>query len=489
MSINTKDMSLRKTKIVSSIGPATRSLEKIEQLFLSGVNVFRMNFSHDVHEEHKSTFENIRTVSKKYNVSLATLADMQGPKLRVGKFQEDKIFLEKDQKFILDMNSELGDSKRVCLPHPEIFEALKEGDYLLVDDGKVRLQVEKFSSNYAETRVIVPGYISNAKGVNFPSGILKLNALTEKDLRDLDYAISLGVDYIALSFVQLASDVEYAKSIIKNKAKIISKVEKPSAVEHIVDIVKVSDGIMVARGDLGVELPAHTVPAVQKLIIRECRRQSKPVIVATQMLDSMTNSPVPTRAEVSDVANAVYDGADAVMLSNETTVGKFPMETVTIMSNIIKDVEKDHLYWDSLDTSYRHITENHLKSNPEDKKLTTGRAISIATKNISESIGAEVIVTFSFKGTTVNRISHQRPNARILSLTDNKALFNQLSLNWGVTPLFVDKVSSFSEIVEIAENWLKTNNWVASGDKVVVVAGVPVNVGGITNSIRVIEIE
>jgi pyruvate kinase len=483
------NQAFRKTKIVSTIGPATRDIQMIEKLFLSGVNVFRMNFSHAIYDEHKLTFDNIKATAKKYGVSLGILADMQGPKLRVGKFKEEKYFLEKDQKFILDMKSELGDNKRVCLPHAQIFEALKEGDYLLVDDGKVRLQVEKFSSDYAETRVIVPGYISNSKGVNYPSGILKLSALTEKDLKDLDFALSLGVDYIGLSFVQLPADVEQAKNIIKGKAKVVSKIEKPSAVEHITGIVSVSDGIMVARGDLGVELPAQEVPIAQKMIIRECRRQSKPVIVATQMLDSMTTSPVPTRAEVSDVANAVYDGADAVMLSGETTVGSYPSETVEMMSNIIKEVEKDPLYWDSLETSYNHIINEYLKTHPEEIKISTGRAIANASKQIAENIDAQVIVTFSFKGTTVNRISHQKPNARILSLTDSKMLYNQMSLNWGVTPLFVDKVGSFSEIVEIAETWLKSNNWVKSGDKVLVVAGVPVNQGGITNSIRVIEIE
>lgn len=479
----------RRVKIVSSIGPVSRSLEMIESLFLAGVNVFRLNFSHAKYDEHKESYDNIRAVSKKYNKPVAILADMQGPKLRVAKFENGKAQLEVGQKFILDSKDELGTNLRVKLPHPEIFASLKEGDQLLVDDGRLRLQVEKFGSDFAETKVMVGGQISDSKGVNYPSGVLKLSILPPKDLKDLEFALSLGVDYIGLSFVQLPSDVEFARGLIKGRAKIISKIEKPSAVEHIVEIIKVSDGIMVARGDLGVEIPTQDVPVAQKRIIRECRRQSKPVIVATQMMDSMTTAPIPTRAEASDVANAVYDGADAVMLSGETTVGLYPVETVATMSNIIRAVESDPLYWDVLDTSYRHILNTYLEKNPQDKLLTVGRSIVTNAKQIAKDIDAKVIVAFTSTGTTAARISHQRPNAKILAITDNPDLYPQLCLNWGVSPLLVDKVSTFSEIVDLATEWLKKNNWVQSADKVVVIAGVPVNVGGITNSIRIVEIE
>ncbi len=479
----------KRVKIVSSIGPASRKMDVIEKLFLAGVNVFRLNFSHSIYEEHKESYDNIRAVSKKYNTPVAVLADMQGPKLRVGKFKNGKEELVKGQKFTLDLQGELGDNTRATLPHPEIFEALKKGDQLLIDDGKIRLQVEKFGKDFAETQVMVAGTISNAKGVNFPSGVLNLSILPPKDLKDLEFALSLGVDYIGLSFVQLPSDVHYARDLIKGRAKIISKIEKPSALEHIVDIITASDGIMVARGDLGVEIPTQDVPVAQKRIIRECRRQSKSVIVATQMMDSMTNSPIPTRAEASDVANAVYDGADAVMLSGETTVGIYPVETVDTMSNIIKAVEADPLYWDVLDASLNHINNTYLKQNPNNHCITTGRAIVVSAKKIAQEVGAKVIVAFSSKGTTVSRISHQRPNAKILAITDNSNLYNQLCLNWGVTPLLINPVSTFTEIVEISSVWLKDNKWVNIGDKIVVIAGVPVSVGGITNSIRVVEIE
>ena len=493
-----KDNNLKRVKIVSTLGPATRDIEMIEKLYLAGVNVFRLNFSHGSYEEQKYGYDNVRAIAKKYNASIAVLADMQGPKLRVSKFKDDKAELIVNQKFILDLKDDLGDNTRVKLPHPEIFQAVKEGDALLVDDGKIRLEVERFDSDFIETRVVVGGTISNAKGVNFPSGVLKLSSLTEKDLQDLDFALSIGVDYIGLSFVQLPSDVEYARDLIrakeknegKERTKIISKIEKPSAIEHIEEIIKASDAIMVARGDLGVEIPTEKVPVVQKAIIRECRKQSKPVIVATQMLDSMTYAPVPTRAEASDVANAVYDGADAVMLSGETTVGKYPVETVTTMANIVRSVESDDLYWDMLETSYKSIMNRVLDKEGKENYMTTGRSISMATKQLSEVLDAKVIVAFSSSGTTAHRISHQKPKAKMLAITDNKQLYNQLALSWGMSTLLSsEKITSFSEIVEIATSWLQENKWVSKGDKIVVVAGVPVIVGGITNTIRVIEIE
>lgn len=475
----------RRVKIVASVGPASRPLEVVKQLIVEGVNVFRLNFSHSSHEEQMESFNNIKRASAELGINVAILADMQGPKLRVGKFKNDQAEIKAGQKFVLDSNPDLGDETRVYLPHPQIFEALKEGDTLLIDDGKLRLVVESFNSNQAVTKVVVGGIISNAKGVNFPSGILKLASLTEKDLKDLDFALNLGVDYIGLSFVQLAADVEHAKSIINGRAKVISKIEKPSAIENISKIVEVSDGIMVARGDLGVEIPTERVPVMQKLIIGECRRQSKPVIVATQMLESMTHAPLPTRAEASDVANAVYDGADAVMLSGETTIGDYPVQTVRMMSNIIKSVEGDPIYWDILETSYNRFVDHYVSSNPEAKVLTVGRAIAKSAKQIADSIDAKVIVSFSSQGTTSNRICHQRPRARVLSMTDNEILYRQLNLNWGTTPLLINKIGSLSEIVEASISWLKENSWVEKGDKVLIVAGVPVGVGGITNSLRV----
>jgi pyruvate kinase len=472
----------KRVKIVATLGPATRSLDMIEKLYLTGVNVFRLNFSHSEYHEHKESYDNVRAVSKKYAANIGVFADLQGPKLRVGKFKEGKATLLVGQKFILDFKDELGDDKRVKLPHPEIFEALKEKDSLLIDDGKIRLVVDRCGPDFAETTVAVGGIISNSKGVNYPSGILKLSALTPKDLKDLDFALSLGVDYIALSFVQLPIDVEQARDIIKGRAKIISKIEKPSALEYIDEIIKVSDAIMVARGDLGVEIPAEKVPVAQKNIIRICRKYNKPVIVATQMLDSMTNMPIPTRAEASDVANAVFDGADAVMLSGETTVGLYPIETVQTMSNIIKQVEQDPYYWDNLDSSYEKIISSSVSN------TTTGMAIMHATKKIENLLNIKVIVAYSSKGVTINRISHQKPKAKILGITDNSNLVDQLALNWGVQPLLIEKVRSFSEVADFASDWLKKNNWVVEGDKIILIASIPINEGGSTNSLRIIEI-
>lgn len=482
--MNTEKEALKRVKIVSSVGPAISSETMIEKAIKAGVNVFRLNFSHGAHEDHKKSYDIIRAVAKKLNMPVGILADLQGPKLRVGKFKDSKVVLSEGETFILDQKDELGDKTRVNLPHPQIFAAIKEDDILLIDDGKIRLQVEKFDPEYIETKVINGGEVSNFKGVNFPSGILQLSALTTKDAKDLDFALSLGVDIVALSFVQLPSDIENLKNIIKGKAKVIAKIEKPSAIEYIEDIINVADGIMVARGDLGVEIPTEKVPVVQKQIIRECRKQSKPVIVATQMLDSMTFAPIPTRAEASDVANAVYDGADAVMLSGETTVGKYPIETIKTMVNIINQVESDPLYWNYLDASYDYIVTNYIKSHP-----TTGRAITSAAKQIADTLNSKVVVAFSTYGTTVNRISHQKLKARILSVTDNAALYNQMNLSWGVTPLLVDSITSFSEIIDVSTAWLKKNKWVEVGDKIVVVAGIPVAIGGITNSIRVVEID
>ncbi len=478
----------RRVKIVATIGPVTRSKEVLEKMILAGANVFRLNFSHSTYDDHLESFNNIKFVSQKLKTPVAILADMQGPKLRVGKFKEGKVLLEVGQTFILDSNAEEGDVNRVSLPHPEIFEALKKGDTLLVDDGKIRLEVQEFGTNFAKTKVIVGGYISNAKGVNFPSGILKLSPLTEKDLQDLEYALNLGVDYIGLSFVQLASDIEQAKKIIAGRAKIVSKIEKPSALENIEAIITASDVIMVARGDLGVEIPTEQVPVYQKKIIAECRRQAKPVIVATQMLESMTTTPLPTRAEASDVANALYDGADAVMLSAESTVGAYPVEAVSTMNKIARCVEQDPFYWDHMETSYKYILSKHEDKTGNKSNNTVGTAISRAAKQISENLDIEAIVTFSRTGTTTGRVSHQKPHVRILSATDNPALYTQMCINWGVTPILIDKVSSISEMSELAIKWIRENNWAKPGAKILLVAGGPMGVRYSTNDLRIVEV-
>ena len=333
----------RNTKIIATLGPASSTDEIIEQLYLNGVDIFRLNFSHGVHGDHADRVKSLRALEEKHGRPVTIMLDLQGPKLRVGRFVNDFEDLIVGQKLRLDLEDKLGDKTRVQLPHPEIFAALKKGDDLLVDDGKVRLRVEDCGPTFADTTVIVPGRISNNKGVNVPGAALDISILTEKDRRDLVFGLDLGVDFVALSFVQRPSDILEARELIQDRAKIMSKLEKPQAIEHLDEIVELSDAILVARGDLGVEMPPEDVPSIQKQIIRVCRQYGRPVAVATQMLDSMVTNPTPTRAEASDVATAVYDGADAVMLSAESASGAYPVESVAMMDRIIRRVEKGSL--------------------------------------------------------------------------------------------------------------------------------------------------
>ena len=332
------------TKIVSTLGPASNTAEKIKALALAGVNVFRLNFSHGTHEDHRKNVEYIRAAEREIGRPLAILSDMQGPKLRIGVFENGAVELHAGNTFRLDMSAEAGNEKRVCLPHPEIFQAMSDGMELLLNDGLVRLRVEKFGGDYADTTVMIGGRLSNKKGVNVPGVPLPIDALTEKDKLDLKAALDMGTDFVGLSFVQRPQDVLTARALINGRAAIISKIEKPAALEHLDEIIRWSDAIMVARGDLGVEVPPEKVPVLQKKIIRACRKDGKPVIVATQMLESMVSNPTPTRAEASDVATAVFDAADAVMLSAETAAGAYPVEAVTLMNKIITETESHDLY-------------------------------------------------------------------------------------------------------------------------------------------------
>ena len=478
---------MKKAKIVVTLGPATRESQMIEKLIFAGANVFRLNFSHSSYEEHKIAYHNIRSIADKYGISVAILADMQGPKLRVGKFKNGSEVLKEGQSFNLCLDSVEGDSTMVQLPHKEIFDSIKEGHHLLVDDGKIKLLAERCGMDIIETKVIIGGVISNAKGVNFPEGLLKMSPLTDKDAADLEFALSLGVDYIGLSFVQSASDVDLVKAIVKDRAKIIAKIEKPLALENLESIVSSAHAIMIARGDLGVEIPVESVPKQQKRIIEYCRRSNTPVIVATQMLDSMTYYPFPTRAEASDVANALYDGADAVMLSSETTVGKYPLETVNMMSAIIREVEKDPFYWKSMKASSREIWEDVTADSSE--FISVGKAVALSARLIADTSGSTVIAVFSSHGTTVNRISNQRSKVNVISITGNRALYNQTALNWGVDAVYSNNLSSLSDVVDNVSSWVKKSGLCKLGDKLVIVGGVPLSVGGLTNTIRVIEIE
>lgn len=470
----------RKAKIIATLGPATSSAEIIESLFLAGADVFRLNFSHGTHADHQARYTILRDMEKRTGRPVAILADLQGPKLRVGNFEGGRVMLEKGQTFRLDMDEALGDATRAPLLHPEVFAALEPGTDLLIDDGRIRLTVERCDSTSADTRVVVGGEVSNHKGVNVPGAVLPISPLTPKDLADLDFAVDMGADWIALSFVQRSSDVVEARQRIlarKGRARLLSKLEKPQAIDDLHDIVDLSDAVMVARGDLGVECPAEMVPILQKRIVRMCRDMGRPVVVATQMLDSMVHSPTPTRAEASDVATAVYDGADAVMLSAETASGGFPIEAVAMMDKIISRVEEDPYYRVLIDAS---------RGAPE----STGRdALSAAARQVTHTIGAAAIVTYTSSGSTTLRAARERPEQPIVSVTSDIVVARQLALVWGTHSVLSDEVSNVTEMVETALGVTRREGFAEGGQRIVITAGMPFGHSGTTNILRVAEVE
>jgi pyruvate kinase len=471
----------RNAKIIATLGPSSSTPEAIESLFRAGADVFRLNFSHGSHEDHKARIDAIRALEREVHRPIAVLADLQGPKLRVGDFVDGRARLDVGATFRLDMNEDLGSARRAPLLHPEVFAAMTEGSELLIDDGKIRLRVETYGADFAETMVLVGGEVSNHKGVNVPNVILPISPLTEKDLRDLEFAVEIGADWIALSFVQRPSDVAEARRLVSghvgSRVRILSKLEKPSAIDHLCDIIELSDAVMVARGDLGVECPPETVPILQKRIVRACRLAGKPVVVATQMLDSMVHSPSPTRAEASDVATAIYDGADAVMLSAETASGDFPVEAVTMMERIIRQVEQDE--------QYRVITEAS-RLEPEH---TTRDAISAAARQVAHTLEAAAIVTFTSSGSTTLRAARERPEQPILSVTSDVEVARQMALVWGAHSVLAKDVRSFTEMVQKAAHFAESEGFAAIGDCIVITAGVPFGFSGTTNILRVAEIE
>lgn len=465
-------------KIVATLGPDTSTEQAIEQLVLAGVSVFRCNCSHGSLSEYQQRVANIRKMEQKYNCSLGILFDLQGPKLRIGTFKEPSVMLQAGAPFQLDMDTTPGDHTRVCLPHPEIFAALKEGMELLVNDGTIRLRVDSFTKDTARCTVRVGGILSAKKGVNVPGVKLPISALTAKDRADLQTAEMLGADFIGLSFVQDPKDILELRSLMKSNAHIIAKIEKPSAIEHLREIIDLADIIMVARGDLGVETSAELVPVLQKKIISGCRKAGKPVIVATQMLESMITSMVPTRAEASDVANAVYDGVDAVMLSAETAQGAHPIEAVTTMRRIIETVEADHRYRKGLALLER--------KNDSTKEGAVTAAASVVATNMDT---ANVIVTFTDSGSTSLRASKQRVGGvPILALTPNITTARQLNLAWGVTPIVVDNLTSFDDMLAQARKAVLTQKLAQEGDNVVITAGIPFGKAGTTNMLYVLSV-
>jgi pyruvate kinase len=448
----------------------------LKTLFLAGVDTFRLNFSHGTHSDHARVHAAIRALEAEVRIPIGILQDLQGPKIRVGAIRDGKIVVAAGEKIRFLLHGTDGDAMSIPLHHPEIFAAVLPGHNLLIDDGRVRVRVTGVGDDAIDAEVIYGGVISNRKGVNLPDTLLNLSPLTAKDRADLAFGIELGMDWIALSFVQKPSDVIEAKALIGDRAGLVSKIEKPSALEHIEDIILLSDAIMVARGDLGVEIPHEDVPGRQKELVRAARLAVKPVIVATQMLDSMVSSPTPTRAEASDVATAIYDGADAVMLSAESATGDYPVETVRMMDSIIRATEGHKLY-----ASIVHATQPEAEQTPP-------HAVAAAAADVAEAIAAPVIVAFTASGTTAARIARKRPVLPILAITPNVAIARRLRLLWGVHSVHSAADLNYDEMISHAAATARSEAFAEIGNHIVVVFGIPFGHAGTTNNLRVVEI-
>lgn len=463
----------RSAKIVATLGPASSSAKRIRELFDAGVDVFRLNFSHGSHDDHRDRFAAIREAESETGRPIGILADMQGPKLRLGDFAGGRVELKSGAKIRLDLDPAPGNHRRAPVPHPEIFAVLEKGTDLLVDDGKVRLRITRPGSDFAEAECVVGGTLSDHKGINLPNVVLPISAVTEKDRADIAFALQQGADWIALSFVQRPEDVAEGRKQIGNAAGLMVKLEKPSAIAHLQEIIDLSDALMVARGDLGVEMPPEDVPTVQRRIVHACRLSGKPVIVATQMLESMVGAPTPTRAEASDVATAVYEGADAVMLSAETAVGQYPVEAVAIMDRIARRVQQDPLYFTALDATRMA----HDETNPD--------AISAAACQVAHTLGAAAIVSFTSSGATALRAARERPAAPILAMTPNLGTARRLALLWGAHCVHSADIRGFGDMVQKAVRAAHREGLAHAGQRVVITAGVPFGTPGSTNILRI----
>ncbi len=466
----------RNTKIIATLGPTSSSPLKIHSLFQAGADIFRLNFSHGSHEDHRRRVYHIRQYEKRLGRPIAILGDLQGPKIRIGNFKNSHVILKNNQRFTLDLNIKLGDEKRVLLPHSEIYKSVKKNNKILIDDGKIILNVNSVSSDKIITEVVNGGRISNKKGVNIPETFIKMSSLTKKDLKDLELCLNLSIDYVALSFVQKSKDIIDLKKYTGEQTAIMAKFEKPLAIKRMEEILSHCDAAMVARGDLGVEMPPEEVPIIQKRLVDASRNQGKPVVVATQMLDSMVNSPSPTRAEASDVATAVFDAVDCVMLSAETASGKFPVESVKIMDRIIRGVENDSSYKQMLDSKKIKLEK------------TTSDAISSAASQVVNTLLAKAIFTYTRSGGTAKRAARERPTVPIIGLSPDRLTARQLSLIWGVHNIHALEPKSFSGMIENACELAKKERIVKKGDYVVITAGAPIGVTGSTNNLRIAKI-
>src|SRR6478672_11325684 len=463
----------RRAKIVATVGPASASHEMLRALFLAGVDTFRLNFSHGTHEDHARVHGAIRALEAEMKLPIGILQDLQGPKIRVGTIRNGNIAVEAGEAIRFVMSGADGDKTSIPLPHPEIFAAIAPGQDLLIDDGRVRVKVTDLGTDYINAKVVVAGTISNRKGVNLPGTALDLSPLTAKDRADLAFGLDLGVDWVALSFVQKPGDMIEARGLIGDRAGLMAKIEKPSALEQINDIVRLSDAVMVARGDLGVEIPHEDVPGRQKELIRCCRLAGKPVIVATQMLDSMVGAPTPTRAEVSDVATAIYDGADAVMLSAESATGRYPVEAVTMMDRIAISVERDPSYQARI-----HFTQTRLEA-------TTADALAGSARQIVTTVSATAMVCYSSSGATARRIARERPPVPLLAMSASLHTSRRMGLLWGVHAVHSRDVASFEEMVEKGKRMALRHQIAKGGDRIVLMAGIPFGKAGSTNVLHV----
>ena len=465
----------RRTKIIATLGPASSTAEMLARLFQGGADVFRVNFSHGTHEDHLARITMVRALEEHVGRPIGILADVQGPKLRVGRFQGGRVTLQTGQGFRLDLSPVPGDSRRVQLPHTEIIQAAGIGTSLLLDDGKLRLRVVHVREDHLDCEVVTGGPLSDRKGVNVPDVALPIPALTAKDRVDLDFALLHGVDYIGLSFVQRGEDVAEAKEIAAGRAWIMTKMEKPQSLDNMDEILALSDAVMVARGDLGVELPPEEVPLAQKRIIRAARERGIPVVVATQMLESMISAPSPTRAEASDVATAVFDGADAVMLSAESAAGQYPYEAVNMMDRIVERVERDP-GWRALMDSSRPVPER-----------TAAAAIAAASRQVAQTVGAAAIAAFTLGGSTALRVARERPDCPVLGLTTSLQTARRLAVVSGVHAVLTGELHTMTETVARAARIARAEGFAQPGDEVVVTAGVPFNQPGTTNALRVTQ--
>lgn len=462
----------RRVKIVATIGPATDSIKMIKALFYAGADVFRINMSHTSHEDMRELHDRIRDVEKQVDRPIGILCDLQGPKLRIGGM-EKKVKIKKGEIFRFDLDETSGDKTRVYLPHKEIIESVKVGDALILDDGKLRMEVVEHGEDFIHAKVIVGGKLSGRKGVSLPDTLLPFSAMTDKDRSDLKFAISVGVDWIALSFVQRVGDVIEARELAQGKAAIMAKIEKPSAITELDDIIQHSDGLMIARGDLGVEMPLEQVPGLQKRILRSARQAGKPVVVATQMLESMIEAPVPTRAEVSDVATAVFEGADAVMLSAESAVGEYPIEAVETMDKVAIEVEQDRYY------------NTIIRAQSTPPEATSADAISAACRSVADTLDAAAILSYTATGSTALRAARERPRQPILALTPIADTSRRMALIWGIHCVLTKDPTDLDDMVDRACRIAYREGFARPGQRVVITSGVPLGTPGATNMLRV----